>query len=722
MTTTAWHDAVQRIREGSAPEEQADALLDQLDRDEQLWLLDGDVEFWAGLLSMLQKGYNLEPIVAGEIPRLGIPGLRFADGPRGAVVGSSTCFPVPMARGATWDAELERRIGVAIGREVAAQGGNLFGGVCINLLRHPAWGRAQETYGEDPWHVGTLGEALALGVQEHVMACLKHFALNSMENARFSVDVQVSEAALHETYLPHFRRVVEAGVACVMSAYNAVNGEWCGQSPELLTRILREELGFDGIVVSDFIFGLRDAAASVRAGLDVEMPVRQQRAQALPAALDSGALDEQDVQRAAHRVLRTALRFAAVLPPPPGVDVVASPPHVALAREAAARSFVLLRNAEVDGSPALPLDPTALRRVAVVGRLADLPNTGDHGSSDVRAPYVVTPLHGLREALPGVDVQHAAEFEEAVALAARADAVLVCVGYTAKDEGEYVGEMTSELLALFPPAEDDSVLIQVAEALQDGAMGTGGDRDLLTLHPGDVDLIAAVAAVQPRTVVSLTAASAVLVRDWIDLPSATLVTWYAGMEGGGALADVLLGAAEPTGRLPFSVPRSEQDLPAFDRHATVASYDGLHGQRLLDERGVQAEFPLGYGLGYTSFGLSEATADVQETGIAVAATVTNLGARDGRHVVQVYARPEDGSRPRALVGFLPVAVAAGQAARLSIGCDLRPLTRRRNCSWLPPDGTWLLEICSYSGDPDAVVLPIALGGSPHPYPPACPHA
>jgi beta-glucosidase len=405
MTTTAWQEAVQRVRDGAAAEEQADALLDQLDLDEQLWLLDGDVEFWTGIQSMLQKGYNLEPIRAGEIPRLGIPGLRFADGPRGAVLGSSTCFPVPMARGATWDAELERRIGVAIGREVAAQGGNLFAGVCINLLRHPAWGRAQETYGEDPWHVGTFGEALALGVQEHVMACVKHFALNSMENARFSVDVQAGEEALHETYLPHFRRVVEAGVASVMSAYNAVNGEWCGQSHELLTRILREEWGFEGFVISDFVFGLRDAAASVRAGLDVEMPMRQQRAQALPAALAAGELDEKDVRRAAQRVLRTTLRFVAALPPAPEMDVVVSPGHVALAREAAARSFVLLRNAEVEGTPALPLDPTALRRVAVVGRLSDLPNTGDHGSSDVRPPYVVTALQGLREALPGVDVQ-----------------------------------------------------------------------------------------------------------------------------------------------------------------------------------------------------------------------------------------------------------------------------------------------------------------------------
>ena len=142
---------------------------------------------------MMGKGYNLEPIVAGALPRIGLPGIRFSDGPRGAVIGRSTAFPVPMARGATWDPALEERVGAAIGAEIRAQGGNLFAGVCINLLRHPAWGRAQETYGEEPALLGAMGAALARGAQQHVMACVKHYACNSMENARFTVDVQVDE-------------------------------------------------------------------------------------------------------------------------------------------------------------------------------------------------------------------------------------------------------------------------------------------------------------------------------------------------------------------------------------------------------------------------------------------------------------------------------------------------------------------------------------------------
>ena len=203
--------AAAAVRAGADPAAAA-ASSSRADRAERLGLLDGDEPFWPGMPDMMGKGYNLEPIVAGAVPRLGIPGIRFSDGPRGAVIGQSTAFPVPMARGATWDPALEERVGAAIGAEISAQGGNLFAGVCINLLRHPAWGRAQETYGEEPALLGAMGAALARGAQRHVMACVKHYACNSMENARFTVDVRVDEATLHEVYLPHFRAVVDAGV------------------------------------------------------------------------------------------------------------------------------------------------------------------------------------------------------------------------------------------------------------------------------------------------------------------------------------------------------------------------------------------------------------------------------------------------------------------------------------------------------------------------------
>ena len=387
--------------------DRARSIVGEMTDDEKLWCLDGDAPFWAGLTYLGESGYHKSPFRAAGVVRLGVPGFAFSDGPRGIVVDQATCFPVSMARGATWDPKLEERIGDAIGRELRAVGADLYGGVCVNVLRHPAWGRAQETYGEDPHHVGEMGAALARGVQAHGMACVKHFACNSMENARFQVDIVVDEAALHEVYLPHFKRIVDEGVAVVMSAYNSVNGEWCGDSRALLTDVLRDEWGFAGFVISDWIFGLRDAARSVHAGLDVEMPYRMIRAGRLPDALDKGELAWEDVDRAVERVLATCLRFEEILARPvPGREVLACAEHRELAREVAAKSVVLLRNEPVDGGPLLPLDPRSTGSVAVLGRLADRVNLGDGGSSDVWAPEVVTLLDGIRAAAPGAVVSN----------------------------------------------------------------------------------------------------------------------------------------------------------------------------------------------------------------------------------------------------------------------------------------------------------------------------
>ncbi|MBW2282879.1 MAG: glycoside hydrolase family 3 protein, partial [Deltaproteobacteria bacterium] len=245
------------------------SLLSELSLDEKIAMLSGH-GFFAGIAEdggrYCARMYH---IGAGN-ERLGVPPLLFNDGPRGVAMGASTCFPVPMARAASFDVDLERRIGDAIGREMRAQGGNLFGGVCINLLRHPAWGRAQESYGEDPFLLGEMGAALTRGVQHHnVIATAKHYAANSMENARFTVDVHLGERALREVYLPHFKRCVDEGSGAVMSAYNQVNGAHCGHHPELLTRILKQDWGFDGFVYSDFVLGCRGADACA-AGLDVE--------------------------------------------------------------------------------------------------------------------------------------------------------------------------------------------------------------------------------------------------------------------------------------------------------------------------------------------------------------------------------------------------------------------------------------------------------------------
>jgi beta-glucosidase len=702
-------DAVSAVRSGNDADQITRSLLTQLTTEELLGLLDGDEPFWPGMPDMMGKGYNLEPIVAGAVPRLGLPGIRFSDGPRGAVIGRSTAFPVPMARGATWDPRLEEQVGDAIGAEIRAQGGNFFGGVCINLLRHPAWGRAQETYGEEPVLLGAMGTALARGAQRHVMACVKHYACNSMENARFRVDVQVDESSLHEVYLPHFRDVVEAGVASVMSAYNSVNGEWCGQNGTLLTEILRDEWGFDGIVVSDFIWGLRDPVGSLAAGLDVEMPFAQQRVRALPEALASGTAAYADVNRAAQRIVRTQLRFAAGLSSPaPETDVVGCERHRALAREVAARSMVLLRNETGRTGPVLPLDAGTLTRLAVVGRFADVANLGDHGSSDVRAPYVITPLQGLREALPAVEVVHAdgADADVAAGLAADADAAVVVVGYGAEDEGEYVGTYSPDLAVLYPPPPDPKALDDLARAWEAGPQSVGGDRASLRLHAPDVALIRAVTAANARTVVVVLAGAAVVVAEWRGAVPAILLAWYPGMEGGHALADVLLGSREPGGRLPFVMPRDEADLPAFDRDADAVVYDRWHGQRLLDRDGTPAAYPLGFGLSYTSFALHHVQAALDRGSITVRVDVENTGNRPGGEVVQVYARR---GTERFLAGFARADVRAGEQIAVRIDVPLHRLaTRQGPGRWIASAGRYGLDVGASAADPAAVSVTVEL--------------
>ncbi|MEM7274796.1 MAG: glycoside hydrolase family 3 N-terminal domain-containing protein [Actinomycetota bacterium] len=692
--------AAARVDRGADPRDEATQLVAAMTEDERLGCLDGDLPFWSGLAEMMTGGYNTRTFPAAVVDRLGIPGLHFADGPRGCVVGPATTFPVSMARGASFDPELERRIGLAIGAELRSVGATFTGAVCMNLLHHPAWGRAQETYGEDPHHVGEMAAALTEGLQEHVMACMKHFALNSMENARFSVDVTADERALHEVYLPHFRRVAEAGVASAMSAYNQVNGAWCGENEELLIDILRNEWGWHGFVITDFIAGLRDPVGSVVAGCNIEMPFRQQRAVALADAVDDGRLDPAVVADRVTEVVATFLRFRHVFGPPASDGVLAAPRHRALAREAAVASMVLATN---DGL--LPLDGGALSTLAVLGPLADRVNLGDAGSSNVRhTPDPVTPLAGLRAALPEVDVVH---HPADAAIAADADAVVVVVGYTRLDEGEYLGDgLAQTLAALAPPldhpevgTDDPEVLATIeravagggGEASPAGGLGSapGGDRRSLRLAAADEGLIEAACAVNDRVVVAVIAGSAV-VMPWLDGPSATLIQWYAGSEGGHALADVLLGA-EPGGRLPFAVPVDEADLPPFDPDAAAATYGLLHGQWWLDAEGVSAALPFGHGLSYADIRLGSA----ERRGDAVVVEVINAADRPGSTVVQVYGTVVESAvtRPaRRLVGFAKVRLAAKEASAVTVPLDLSQLDIRVEGAMVTEDAEVTLAV------------------------------
>jgi beta-glucosidase len=720
--TYTFQHAIQALKNGEPLSQTTQRLLSELSKTERLQLLDGDVPFYKGLRGILCDRYNRVPYVMGAIPRLEIPGIHFTDGPRGVVMGASTAFPVSMARGATWDISLERRIGEAIGLEAKAQGANYFAGVCVNLPRHPAWGRIQETYGEDPILLGEFGLALTQGVQKYIMACVKHFALNSMENARFRVDVKVEENVLHEVYLPHFRRIIEGGVASVMSAYNAVNGEWAGQSQLLLTDILRHEYEFDGFVISDFIFGFRDALVSLKNGLDVEAPFTQQRSMYLLEALNSGDLDWSAVDMACSRILRKQLEFAMnSVASQIESSVVFCEEHRALAREVAGRSMVLLKNepVEIDAKSLLPLDTRKISKIAVVGRLANVANTGDRGSSHVFAPHVVTPFEGLRATFPQADVilEETDSVERARELAEKVDLVVCVVGYDATDEGEYVvPSLQSDicLLDLFPPAETDEEKATLALVKGDTSsgkldsaleVGAGGDRRSLRLRSRDTELILAVTAANPRTVVSIIAGGAVIMEEWIDHAPAVLMSWYAGAEAGHGLADVLVGRIDASGRLPFSIPKDESHLPYFDTDATEIKYDRWHGQNLLDKLGQEARFPLGFGLSYTTFSFTDlriGTLDCGDT-IKIHVNIANDGSRDGRHVIQVYGLVKmPDFPPRVLLGFLPVDLDVGQFKDVTMVVSVRPLQRWVAGEFLLPGKEVTIEVAAFAGDPKAV--------------------
>jgi len=634
-----------------------------------------------------ERLWGARPYRAGSgIERLGIPPLYFTDGPRGVARGQSTCFPCSMARGATFDSDLEYRIGAAMGVEIRAQGCTLSGAVCINLLRHPAWGRAQETYGEDPYHLGVMGAALGTGIQAHnVIATAKHFALNSMENARFKVDVRVDERTLHEIYLPHFKACVDAGVASIMSAYNKVNGEYAGQNRHLLTDLARGEWGFSGFVHSDWVFGVYQPYGAA-AGLDIENPEPTVFGDKLVAAVESGSIEPQVIDQACRRILTTQLAFACAEDPLPEypMELVACDAHRALALEAAEKSAVLLEN---NGS--LPLDQGAIRKVAVLGKLAGLENTGDFGSSRVRPPYVVTPLEGLRRFLGndvGLTTADESDLAAAARAAAEADVAIVVVGYTAKDEGEYIpGDIS--LGQDSKGTSDEAVEAQRKVAGQ--AEARGGDRDTLDIADEQIALIEATAATGTPVVVIIVAGSAVMVERWRDKAAAIMQTFYAGMEGGAALARLLFGEVSPSGRLPFTVARDPADYPFFDRDANTIEYGYWHGYAKFEREGRTPRYAFGHGLGYTRFGYRALRLHRRSDRIEASVAVRNEGGCAADEVVQLYVSYPGTVQPRApknLKAFKRVTLAAGETRVLRLEVPLEALHYRD-----PSMKAWRLE-------------------------------
>ena len=691
-------------------EERVSSLISAMTFKEKVGLLNGNWDIVRNS-AKYSNPYNPTPIRTNGLKRLSISPVAFTDGPRGVVMGHSTCFPVSMARGASFDRALEREIGNVIGIESRAQGANLFAGVCINLLRHPAWGRAQETYGEDPYLVGEMGAALTVGVQAHnVMACIKHYAVNSIENSRFFVNIEADERTMREVYLPHFKKCIAAGAAAVMGAYNKFQGDHCCESRRLLTQILRDDWGFEGFTISDFIFGVRDLKKAIEAGLDIEMPMPIKYGRHLLAAVKDRRIAEDTVDTAVRRVLTTLTVFESDADPQkysPGM--IASQAHRDLARRAAEESMVLIKNED----QVLPFNRD-VKSILVVGSLAKKENTGDHGSSRIYAPYVITPLEGISHYLgDDVTVEYCdeTEIERAAILARKVDCVVIAAGNDFNDEGEFIspdsggldmGDLIHQgtrnqgmpLKAFFIRR----MMKKLADSYtsEDGT-AAGGDRSSLSLKSREITMIQDLGRINPRTVVILVGGSMIMTDAWDDKVPAVLYSWYAGMEGGNALPRVLFGDVSPSGKLPFTIPRSEMDLPYFSSTDESITYDGFHGYSLLDKQGVEAAYPFGHGLSYTTFSYSDLALDFRDAAIQVSVTVENTGDYDAKEVVQVYAGLPGSTvdrAPRLLKGFEKIFILSGDRQRLTISVptdELRYFNEALH-SWKLEEGTYRLFV------------------------------
>ncbi|MBU0927624.1 MAG: glycoside hydrolase family 3 C-terminal domain-containing protein [Spirochaetes bacterium] len=600
------------------------------------------------------------------IERLGLPALFMSDGPHGlrkqAAGGDhlgidasipATCFPTASAIASSWDVGLARTVGAAIADECLAEGVGVLLGPGLNMKRTPLCGRNFEYFSEDPRLAGELGAAFVSGVQGRgVGACPKHFAANNQETDRMRVSAEVDEAALRDIYLPAFERVVkEARPASLMCAYNKLNGTYCSESRGLLTRLLRDEWGFDGFVVSDW--GAVDRReVALAAGLDLEMPSSGAVGPArVVAALREGRLGEAELDAAAGRVIEAVLEYGARAAQARAVDFDAQ--H-ALARRAATESMVLLKN---DGS-ALPLRGGP---IAVIGAMAKRPRIQGGGSSKVNAARLDVPY-------------------DAMATIAGAGRLSWSAG--CDDEGRSDEASIAEAVGAARAAATAVLFL----GLPDSYETEGRDRRDLRLPAGQLALLEAVSAAQPRLVVVLMCGSAVEMP-WLPKAKAVLLAGLAGQASGGAVADILFGKANPSGKLAETFPLAVEHTPAwlgFPGNAGVSAYtEGRFiGYRWYDSRRIEPLFPFGHGLSYASFAYESLELDRAELGVAetlsVAFKLRNDGSVAGSEVVQLYiGAPETvPPRPRKTLGrFAKLALDPGEELTVRFELDARDFSR-----------------------------------------------
>jgi beta-glucosidase len=623
------------------------------------------------------------------VQRLGIPEMIVSDGPHGVrrvpdvhSMGMNslpaTCFPTASCIASTWDVELVRQMGIALAEECVALNVDVLLGPGINMKRSPLGGRNFEYFSEDPYLAGEMAASFINGVQSKgVGTSLKHYAVNNQEFQRFSISAEVDERTLREIYLPAFEKAVkQAQPWTVMCSYNKVNGTFASEHHQLLTEILKNEWGFEGLIVSDW-GAVRDRVAALKAGLDWEMPGPQDRpVKAVVQAVRSGELDEAVLNESVHRILRIV--FKAKETPKVGTfDVDA---HHELARKIASEGIVLLKN---DGL--LPLN--GQQHITVIGRSAENAHFQGGGSSHINATKVANPFKELQpraenaeltytEGYPKDDSFRQDLIDQAVTMAQSADVALLYIALPTFKESE------------------------------------GYDRQDLDLTEQQIALIKAVSKVQPKTVVVLNNGAPVAMSEWIDSVAAVLEGWMMGQAGGAALADILFGRVNPSGKLAETFPLKLEDIPAHTNwpgDAGKVHYgEGLFiGYRYYDAKKMLVLFPFGHGLSYTTFEYSNASVSAKEfkdiDGVTIMVDVTNTGKLAGKEIVQVYVHDRKSGliRPeKELKGFAKVELQPGETKLVSIQLDFRSFAyyHPKYKQWITEDGEFDLLIGASSAD------------------------
>jgi len=615
------------------------------------------------------------------IPRLGIPALRITNGPAGAGPGGTrpprpqapaTALPAPILLASTWDRSLADEYGAITGAESRDLANGLVEAPDINIARVPQNGRTFEGYGEDPYLAGQMAVADIEGIQSQgIIANVKHYVANNQESNRFTIDEEIDERTLHEIYLPAFEASIREGHSgSLMCAYPKVNGVYNCENDYLLDQVLVKEWGFKGFVTSDF-GAVQSTVPSAIAGVDLEMPTGKYFGADLEAAVRTGKVPISLIDDKLVRRFRTMMEFG-IFDHPPGPRPIPEKEDGAKARAIAEQGVVLLKNS----GDILPLRPGASRVIAVIGPMAERAITGGGGSSHVVPLYTVDPVTGIRSrAGAGVKVtfDDGTDIPRAASLAKSADVAIVMVGM----------------------------------------IDTEGRDHPLDLGEQQDQLVEAIAAANPRTIVVLKTGSPVLMP-WIDHVPVVLEAWYPGEEDGNVVADVLFGAVDPSGKLPITFPRTINDLPAH----IPAQYPGINGvahysegvfvgYRYYDARKIKPLFPFGFGLSYTTFAFSHLTVSRSAVSarnpgtITIEADVRNSGKTSGAEVVQLYigippeAVPEP---PKQLKGFGKVVVGPGQTAhvRFLIGARALSYWDTEAHSWKVAPGTYEVLVGSSS--------------------------